>query len=169
MMGQGVCSQPVSRYICSSSRVVKVNRLSVLRWAGLFLFLRRVSQGWHSARHAGPAQRSGGCAAFRARRQLRCRAHSSPGRVRGGVMSRRRRRRRRPLSVLSTPGNPRQTLQSCPNPPLPALTPHLQSSHLPSPPPHSPSKATLLPPAHAAAERRHEQRRGRRQAAAASP
>ena len=46
----------------------------------------------------------------------------------------------RPFSVLSTPGNPRQTLQSCPNPPLPALTPHLQSSHLPSPPPHSPSK-----------------------------
>ena len=56
---------------------------------------------------------------------------------------RRRRRRRRPLSVLSTPGNPRQTLQCCPNPPLPALTPHLQFSHLPSPPPHSPSKATL--------------------------
>ena len=58
------------------------------------------------------------------------------------------------LSVLSTPGNPRQTLQCCPNPPLPALTPHLQYSHLPSPPPHSPSKATLLPSAHAAAERR---------------
>ena len=53
------------------------------------------------------------------------------------------RRRRRPLSLLSTPGNRRQTLQCCPNPPLPALTPHLQFSHLPSPPPHSPSKATL--------------------------